>query len=111
VVALVGDGAALYGIQALWTAAHHRLPVIFLIANNAQYQILKRSGDMLGLDALTQAGYPAMNLVTPEVDFVGLSRSLGVEGQRVAEPDDLGDQVRAALDRSGPILLDVAIER
>ena len=41
VLAILGEGAALYGIQGLWSAAHHRVPVTFLIANNAQYQILK----------------------------------------------------------------------
>src|SRR5205823_5413480 len=41
VLALLGDGAAVFGIQGLWTAAHLRLPVTFVICNNAQYQILK----------------------------------------------------------------------
>ena len=41
VVAVIGDGAALYGIQALWTVAHHKLPVTYVIANNRSYRILK----------------------------------------------------------------------
>ena len=38
---LIGDGSALYGIQGLWSAAHHRIPGTFVLCNNAQYQILK----------------------------------------------------------------------
>src|SRR5205085_7056792 len=47
VLAVIGDGAAMYGIQALWTAAHHRIPVTLVIANNAQYKILKDCAEML----------------------------------------------------------------
>jgi benzoylformate decarboxylase len=42
VISIVGDGAALYSPQALWTAAHERLPVTFVVINNREYNILKR---------------------------------------------------------------------
>jgi benzoylformate decarboxylase len=111
VVALLGDGAALYGIQGLWTAAHHRIPVTFLIANNAQYRILKIGGDVMQLPQMAQKKYLGLDLVEPEVDFVGLARSFGVAAHRVTEPDELSERVRDALDRTEPILLDVPIER
>jgi len=111
VVALLGDGAALYGIQGLWTAAHHHIPVTFVIANNAQYKILKVSADVMSLSRLAQENYPAMDLVEPEVDFVGLARSFGVEAHRVTEPDELSERMRDSLNQSEPILLDVPIER
>jgi benzoylformate decarboxylase len=110
-VALLGDGASLYGIQGLWTAAHHHVPVTFIIANNTQYEILKRSGDMMSLSRLAQANYPAMDLVGPEVDFVSLARSFGVEAHRVTEPDELSERTRDSLRRTEPILLDVPIKR
>jgi benzoylformate decarboxylase len=111
VVALLGDGAALYGIQGLWTAAHHRIPVVFLIANNTQYQILKRASDVMSLSRLTQANYPAMDILGPEIDFVGLAHSLGVEAYRVTEPDELLERMRDSLERTKPVLLDIPIER
>jgi benzoylformate decarboxylase len=111
VVALLGDGAALYGIQGLWTAAHHHVPVTFLIANNAQYKILKVSGDVMQLPQMAQRNYLAMDLVEPAADFVGLARSLGVEAHRITEPDELAERVRDSLDREEPLLLDVTIER
>ena len=109
VVALLGDGAALYGIQGLWTAAHHHIPVVFVIANNAQYMILKVSGNVMQLPQMAQNRYVGMDLVEPEVDFVGLARSFGVEAHQLTEPDDLGERLRDSLDRTEPILLDVSI--
>jgi benzoylformate decarboxylase len=111
VVALLGDGASLYGVQGLWTAAHHQIPVTFLIANNTQYKILKVSGGVMGLPQIEQGKAPGMDLVEPEVDFVGLARSFGVEAHRVTEPDDLCERLRDAVTGDVPVLLDVRIER
>jgi benzoylformate decarboxylase len=85
--------------------------VTFLIANNAQYKILKVSGDVMQLPQMGQRNYLAMDLVEPAVDFVGLARSFGVEAHRISEPDELAERVRDSLDREEPLLLDVTIER
>jgi benzoylformate decarboxylase len=111
VAALLGDGASLYGVQGLWSAAHHRVPVTFVIANNRQYKILKRSGGAMGLPQMVRGEYLGMDLFDPPMDFVGLARSFGVQAYRVTGPDELIDQVRNSLDRSEPTLLDVQIER
>jgi benzoylformate decarboxylase len=111
VLALLGDGGALYGIQGLWTAAHYGIPVVFLIANNAQYKILKIVGTEMELPQVTQGRVPGMDLVEPEIDFVGLARSFGVEAFRVTEPDELSERIRESLTRTEPILLDVIVER
>jgi benzoylformate decarboxylase len=111
VVGISGDGAALYGIQGLWTAAHHHIPVVFVIANNAQYKILKVSGNVMSLPQMAQKNYLGIDLVAPEVDFVNLARAFGVEAYRVTESDELSEQIRDALNRTEPILLDVPIER
>ena len=111
VVALIGDGASLYGIQGLWTAAHHHIPVTFLIANNAQYKILKVSGNVMALPQIAQGKHLGMDLVEPEIDFVSLARSFGVEAHRVTEPKELTERISEALQRSEPLLLDVPIER
>jgi benzoylformate decarboxylase len=111
VLAILGDGGALYGIQGLWTAAHHNIPVTFILCNNAQYQILKHCGDVMPLPRMAAKKYLAMDLVQPEIDFVGLSRSLGVEAHRVTEPDELSERVRASLAGDKPQLFDVTITR
>ena len=80
VVALIGDGSAMYTVQALWTAAHYKLPVIWVIFNNTSYRILKqRLVNMRGL-AEQADNFVGMELTDPAIDFVGLARSLGIEG-------------------------------
>ena len=111
VVGLLGDGAALYGIQGLWTAAHHRIPVTFVVCHNAQYQILKVCGDVLGLPRREAGGTPGLDLIGPQIDFVGLARSLGIDAQRVAEPDELGERIRESLAGDAPRLFEVPIAR
>lgn len=112
VLALVGEGAAMYGIQSLWSAAHHNLNVTIVICNNAQYQILKAGAGGFGLPAAKAGKFVGMDLGEPEIDMVGLAQSLGVHAERVGEPDLLAEKVRESLaagDR--PRLFDVPIER
>lgn len=111
VLALLGEGAALYGIQGLWTAARHRLPVTFVICNNAQYQILKVGASQLGLPGARAGQFVGLDLVEPEVDFVGLAKSLGVEAARITEPEELATQVQQSLSGDRPRLFDVPLER
>jgi benzoylformate decarboxylase len=111
VIGLLGDGAAMFGIQGLWTAARYQIPVALVVANNAQYKILKTCGDVLNLPHLAQRQYVGMDLVQPEIDFVGLARSFGLEADRIHDPDTLSDRLKAWLDNPRPLLLDVPIER
>ena len=109
VIALLGDGASLYGIQGLWTAAHYHIPVVFVVANNAQYRILKHCGELMGLERVA-AGCD-MEVTDPAVDFVGLARSFGVEALRVAEPQAVSETLAEALRRSEPLLIEVPVAR
>jgi benzoylformate decarboxylase len=111
VLALIGDGASLYGIQGLWTAARYHIPVTFVIANNTQYKILKVCGDLLPLPEMAKRNYLGMDLTEPEVDFPGLARSFGVEAHRVSEPAELVERLQASWKRNDPILFDVPIQR
>ena len=112
VLAVSGDGSAMYSIQALWTAAHHDLAVVFLILNNREYRILKHNMDTYRqrFGAKPERGYPHMDLVTPELGFVELARGMGVDGARVGKPEDLRAAIEKALGARRPFVLDVAIE-
>jgi benzoylformate decarboxylase len=101
----------MYGIQGIWTAAHHHIPVTFVIANNAQYKILKDCGELLPLPQMKLGNYVGMDLTKPEIDFVGLARSMGVEAARINEPHELTQRLRESWSRKEPILFDVPIER
>jgi benzoylformate decarboxylase len=112
VIVLSGDGSALYTIQTLWTAAHSRLPVLFVILNNRSYRILKqnmgRFRDFFGVSG--SGGYPFMDLTDPNIDFVALAAGFGVPGQRIDTPEQVEPALAAALATGGPYLLDVILE-
>jgi benzoylformate decarboxylase len=111
VVALIGDGSALYAIQGLWTAAHYGLTVVFVICNNGGYRILKqRTHALQGISAKTNR-YIGMDLEGPSVDFVGLAGSLGVPGERVGKTQEVRKALAGALARRGPYLIDALIDR
>ncbi len=111
VLALIGEGAAMYGIQALWTAARYKIPVTFVICNNAQYQILKTGATGMQLPHATQGEFEGMDLAGPEIDMVQLARSLGLKAERITEPDVLSDKLRESLAGDIPRLFDVSISR
>jgi len=105
VVAIVGDGSAMYSVQALWTAAHMKLPITYVIPNNRGYRILKeRLKSMRGTDR-----FIGMDIREPELDFVGLAQSMGVPARRIVEPDEIGPALQAAIASGGPSLLDVSV--
>jgi len=111
VVAVVGDGSAMYTCQALWTAAHDRVGVIFVILNNASYRILKqRVNAMKGHAAQTDI-YVGMDLTNPRVDYVGLAKSLGIAAERATTLPQVRELLTAALKAGGPMLIDVEIDR
>lgn len=111
VLAMLGEGAAMYGIQGLWSAARYRIPVTFVICNNAQYQILKIGARGLALPQAAVGRFEGLDLDVPEIDFVGLAKSLGVEAHRVTEPDELAERVRDSLLERRLCLFDVPISR
>ncbi len=109
VLALIGDGAAMYGIQGLWTAARHNLPVTFVICNNARYKILQVCGDVLKLDRIADASAPGVVLDSAAIDYVGLAASLSIEAHNVSEPEELSAKVQSALASPRPVLFNVPI--
>jgi benzoylformate decarboxylase len=111
VLAIVGEGASLYGIQGLWTAAAYRIPVTFVICNNAQYQILKMGAHGMGLPRASEGRFEGMDIAKPEVDMVSLARSFGVEAHRITDPDELTTRVRESFGRETPVLFDVPVAR
>jgi benzoylformate decarboxylase len=100
-----GDGAAMYGIQGLWTAAHHELPITYLIANNRGYRIIKeRLVSFRKTDKFT-----GMDLREPEIDFLAVAKSFGLAARRVTDPQDIAPALREAFASGKPNLIDVRV--
>jgi len=105
VVAVLGDGSAMYAIQGLWTAAHLKLSVSFVIANNRSYRIIKDR-----LVALRDADhFIGMDLRDPLLDFPALASGMGVASRSVTRFAELSDALAWAFSTQGPTLLDVQI--
>lgn len=110
VIGVIADGSAMFTITALWTAAHHRIPVTWVICNNASYRILKENlVDYLGPQAAGRQ-FVALDLTEPELRFDRIAESFGVHGRRVERPEDLRPALEEALALGAPAVVDVAID-
>ena len=113
VLAVVGDGASLYTVQALWTAALYNIPVVYAICNNRSYRILKVNMDTYLRHMLQDRGrqreYVGMNF-EPPLDLAALGQALGVAGQRIEDPAALGPALQRAYASGKPAVLDVSID-
>jgi benzoylformate decarboxylase len=105
VVCFSGDGSAMYSIQALWTAAHHKLPLSVVICNNGGYSIIKQR--LLAFHG--DDHYVGMDFADPSVDFSALARSLGLEAIRISDPAELKPKLSDAFRRPGAKLIEVML--
>jgi len=110
VVAIVGDGTTLYTPQALWTMAHHQIPVVSVILNNASYLILKSGMAGMQGKAAKNDVWPAMDIVDPRVDFLALARAFDVDAERVDKVDDIGPAIKKAVASGAPALVEVVVD-
>ena len=105
VAVIVGDGSAMYGIQGLWTAAHHKLPITYVVANNRGYRIIKER-----LVAFRKTDrFTGMDLREPDIDFVALARSFGLAARRVNDPQEVAPALREAFASGQPNLVDIRV--
>ena len=112
VLCISGDGSAMYSIQALWTAAHHGLPIVFVILVNREYRVLKHNLDIYRqrFETGSTKPYPQMDLGGPSLGFVEMAAGMGVPGVRITKPDEIDAAVAAAFATGGPQLIEIAIE-
>jgi benzoylformate decarboxylase len=107
VVATIGDGSAMYSIQSLWTAAHLKLNITYVIINNRSYRIIKeRLLAMRGTD-----DFVAMDMDNPAIDFAGVAKSMGMPSQVVTDPTKLADVLKVAMASGSPNLVEVIVSR
>jgi benzoylformate decarboxylase len=102
VICVVGDGSSLYSIQALWTAARHRVPLTVVVLDNRRYEAVAALGRRIGIPSV-----PGTEL--PDLDLVSVARGFGCPAARVAEAGELAPALDRALESGGPFLLDVMV--
>ena len=107
VIAVVGDGSAAWSMQSLWTAARYKIPVTYVVTNNATYgQVKIVRKVVLGDYPLTEK-HEGMELDQPVMDFSLLAKSLGVESERVTAPDEIAPALKRAVGSGEPRLVEV----
>ncbi|MFJ5678030.1 benzoylformate decarboxylase [Streptomyces sp. NPDC093097] len=106
VVCVLGDGSALYSVQALWTAVRHRAPVTFIVLDNGGYAAVGALGRRIGIT-------PVPGTDIGDIDFTGLAASLGCQADYADRPADLARALDRAVtslgDDDGPHLLHLRV--
>jgi benzoylformate decarboxylase len=105
VIGLIGDGSSMYSIQALWSAAQLALPITFIVLKNRRYASLQEFAPTFGFGP----DEPLPGTELPDIDFVALARGLGCRGMNVNRAQDLREALIAAMQATGPTLVEVDI--
>jgi acetolactate synthase-1/2/3 large subunit len=109
VVALEGDGSGMYTLQALWTQAREGLDVTTLVFANKSYAILRGELANVGAGNPGRKALDMLDLGHPDLDWVGLARSMGVPGARVATMEEFNRRCAEGLAAPGPFLVEVGL--
>jgi acetolactate synthase-1/2/3 large subunit len=109
VVSLEADGSAMYTLQALWTQAHENLDVTTIVFANRSYAVLNLELSRVGVEEPGPKAKGMLDLGHPPIDFVALSRGMGVEAERPADAEELTSALERALAHQGPNLIEVVL--
>jgi benzoylformate decarboxylase len=102
-VCLVGDGSAMYSIQALWTAAQRKLPLTVVVINNAGYGAMRSFSQVMQV-----RNVPGLDL--PDIDFVRIAQGLGCDAVRVTKSSELAPALKHGLAHDGVSLIEVVVD-
>jgi benzoylformate decarboxylase len=107
IVAIIGDGSAMYSIQALWTAAHLKLPITYIIANNGGYRIIKERLRLFH----ENENYIAMDFEDPPIKSATLADGFGMPSVVANNSDEMDAALVASYQRGGPTLIEAMVEK
>ena len=109
VISLEGDGSAMYTVQSLWTMARENLDIVVLIFANQSYKILQGELTNVGVDNPGKSALEMLSLKDPSLDWVSVSKGMGVDAVRVDNLEDLVKNFKHGLKDKGPFLIEVMI--
>ena len=107
VIALEGDGSAMYTLQSLWTMAREGLDVTVVIFANRSYSILRGELTNVGVQNPGPRAMDMLNIDRPDLGWVAMANGMGVEAQQVNDCDALAAALQAGLATEGPYLVEV----
>jgi benzoylformate decarboxylase len=103
VICLIGDGPAVYSIQALWTAAQRKLPLTVVVINNSGYGAMRSFSQVMQV-----RNVPGLEL--PDIDFVKIAEGMGCHAVRVTKAAELPAVLKRSLRHDGTCLVEVAVD-
>ena len=109
VIALEGDGSAMYTLQSLWTMARESLDVTIVVFANRAYRILRGEFDNVGAGAPGQRATDMLTLDRPALDWRSLARGHGVESGQATSLGEFASELQRGLASEGPYLIEVLI--
>lgn len=109
VVAVLGDGCAMFGVQGLWSAARYRVPVAFVVMNNGEYRTLKETLDEGGGASAEHGRYVGMDLAPPALDWQAAARLFGIAAVRAGSAAELAEAVASVRDLDAPLLIEAPV--
>jgi acetolactate synthase-1/2/3 large subunit len=109
VIALEGDGSAMYTIQSLWTMAREGLDITVLVFANGTYNILRGELTNVGVRNPGPRAVNMLSIGTPSIDWVAMAKSMGVEASRAVDCAQLSKSIDAGLKSKGPYLIEVVV--
>ena len=109
VLALIGDGTAMYTIQSLWTLAREHLDVTAVIFSNASYSVLNVELERVGAERIGPKARSQLDLSGPRLDFARLAQGMGVHAARADTAEDFVHALEYALAHPGPHLIEALI--
>ncbi|TFV43447.1 benzoylformate decarboxylase [Bradyrhizobium niftali] len=102
-VCLIGDGSAMYSIQALWTAAQRKLPLTVVVINNSGYGAMRSFSQVMQV-----RNVPGLEL--PGIDFVRLAEGMGCHAVRVSKAAELAEALKCGMAYDGTSLVEVVVD-
>ncbi|MFJ2772313.1 acetolactate synthase large subunit [Streptomyces sp. NPDC087300] len=109
VLTLVGDGASMYTVQALWTQAREGLDVTTVVFANRSYAILNLELGAVGAAPARERARRLLDLSAPALDFVALARGMGVPAERAETAEEFAALLKRGLAEPGPFLIDCVV--
>lgn len=109
VIALVGDGTAMYTIQSLWTMVREKLDVTIVVFNNRSYAILNIELERVGAESAGPKAKSQLDLSQPEIDFVSIAKGMGMPAVTVKTAKELNKALKNAFNEPGPHLIDAVV--
>ena len=109
VINFQADGSAMYTVQALWMQARESLNITTLICSNRSYNILNIELLRTGTKKPGPHARALMDLGNPNLDWIRISRGMGVPAVRVDTSEKLAAALNTALNEPGPNLIEMIL--